>query len=417
MLASIIERTSRYLWVFAFAVFLLYVLSLSFAATRGGDFVHLWLGGQSAATRPWGSALYDPATHYQLLTDTSLPLDDYWGERYEQLGVFFYPPVAALFYAPLGRLPLTIAAGAMGLINIALVLATAWGLRQLTEKRVPYALLLLLLLTYPAIFFNYALGQNGIMSLSIVVLSATAVLHGRDKSGGAILSLLLFKPNWLATLAWWPLVQRRWQTILGMIGGGAFLAVLSLLLWGWSPWMAYLQLLPRITRIHEGTSYVLEEQYTLLSLMRRYDLADLWGWVLVLLVFFTAVYLLTRPHIQTTPLRWQLGLVWNTAVLLNPHVFHYDVILSGASLLLPLADWTTLSPRVRASLVTLLITNHLAFPLMQAMQWHNTIPLPLFQTVLVWLWFAVALHQQSATTPHGRKSPPPHPDTTTANLD
>ncbi|MCA9981001.1 MAG: hypothetical protein KDD89_09210, partial [Anaerolineales bacterium] len=123
------------------------------------------------------------------------------------------------------------------------------------------------------------------------------------------------------------------------------------------------------------------------------------------------------PHIQTTPLRWQLGLVWNTAVLLNPHVFHYDVILSGASLLLPLADWATLSPRVRASLVALLLANHLAFPLMQAMQWHNTLPLPLFQTLLVWLWFAVALYQQIFLTPHGRKSPPPHPDTTTANLD
>ncbi len=413
MLSSFI---SRYLWVFTFAIFLLYLLSLPFAAARGGDFVHLWLGGQAAIQRPWGSTLYDPTTHYQLLTNTELPLDGYWSERYEQLGVFFYPPVAALFYTPLGSLPLTTAAGIMGLINITLVLVLTWGLHQLVEKRVSYALLLLLLLTYPAIFFNYALGQNGIMSLTIVVMSATAVLHGRDTLAGAVLSLLLFKPNWFAALAWWPLVQRRWQIIIGMIGGGALLTSLSLFLWGWSPWLAYLQLLPRITRIHEGTSYVLEEQYTLLSLMRRYNWADVWGWLLVLLVFFTAVYLLSRPHIQATTLRWQLGLVWNTAVLLNPHVFHYDVLLSGVSLLLPLADWANLSARARTILVALLTTNHLAFPLMQIMQWHNTLPLPLFQTLLVWLWFAATIYQQIPPTPHGRKSLPTHLDTKVANL-
>jgi hypothetical protein len=386
----------RYSWVPAFGLFLLYALSLPFAVARGGDFVHLWLGGRAAITRPWGTHLYTPATHLELLSQTNLPLDDYWGERFAQLGVFFYSPVAPFLYAPLGALPLNLAAGVMGALNLALILLVAWGLWGILQKKLPYGLLLLLLLLYPPIFFNYALGQNGIVSLAIVVTSGWLLVQGRPRASGLLLSLLLFKPNWLAVIGWWPLVQRRWQMLLGIALGVAGLVLASSLFWGIGSWLAYLQLLPRLGQLHETTSYVLSEQYTLLSLARRYGVGDGWGWLGMIGVWLTALVLLFRPSSLAWGWPWQLGLVWNTAVLLNPHLFHYDVLLSGASLLLALGLWQDLglARPWRYTLIPLLISSYLAFPLMQTLEWHNSLPLPLFTTLLTWLWFTSYLVRQ-----------------------
>lgn len=389
----------KYLWVLTFAIFLLYLLSLPFAVARQGDFVHLWLGGQAAIQQPWGSGLYDPAIHWALLAEMDLSTEQYWGARFEQLGLFFYPPMAALLYAPLGSLSLNTAAGVMALLNLGLILLVAWGLYLLLEKRLTYAVLLLALLLYPAIFFNYALGQNGIVSLAIVVWSGVALTHGRGKTSGAILSLLLFKPNWLAAFAWWPLIQRRWQMFGGLIIGSVALIGLSTILWGWSSWLTYLRLLPRLGRLQDTDAYVLDEQFTFLSLLRRYQVGEELGWLFMLMVLLVTLFLLSRPYVQTNPIRWQLGLVWSTAVLLNPHLFHYDLLISTAALLLPLADWPKLTNPWRISLISLLLASYLAYPIMQYLNWQNSLPLPLLTLILSWLWFIVYNQQTKPNQP------------------
>lgn len=385
--APMSRRVYPLIWALSAACLVAYLLTISNAAVRGGDFVHLWVGGRAALVPPAGGHLYDPETHYTVLESLGLELDEYWGERYNQLGVFFYPPAAALLYAPLGSQSLYTAAAIMAILNIAVILLIVLILHDLLDQQISRALLLLLLLTYPAIFFNYSLGQNGLLSLGMVLVASWCWVRGKDGWAGAWLGLLLFKPNWLVALGWWPVVQRRWRVVLGVMASVAGLVGLSMLIWGLEPWLTYLALAPRLANISSGTNYLLDEQYTILSLTRRYAMGDGWGWGAMFLVLATAVYQLTSSAAMAHSWRWSMGLAWITAVLLNPHLFHYDVALVYIALLLPLAEWPQLGRATRITLILLLTATHLAFPLTNLFDWYITFPLPLICALLAWVWF------------------------------
>lgn len=382
-------RLLRHAWAIAFALLLLYLLALPHAAARRGDFVHLWIGGRAALQPPRGEALYDPAAHLRLLAENGLSRDMHWAQRYERLGVFFYPPPAALFYGAFGRLPLDAAARANALLTLALVSLVAWLLHDLTGRRIPPWVPLALLLAHPAVFFNYALGQNGVATLALVALAGRSFARGGEGAGGAWLGLLVCKPQWLAALAWWPFARRRGARMAaGMAGGAALACGASLLAFGPGAWLAYARLAPRLARLHEGTAYMLGEQQSLLSLARRHGAADGWAWTAMAALLLATALLLARPAGRSAPPHRHLGMAWSAAALLNPHLFHYDTLLAAAALLLALGDWDSLSRRARALLLLLLLADRLAYPLTQALGWKAALPLPLFLSLLVWLWFA-----------------------------
>ena len=341
-----------------------YVFTLPVAGRRDGDFVHLWVGGK-ALLQGGGAGLYDPVLQRGLL-DAAFPAGlpaELWAARNDLLGAFFYPPPAALFYAPLGALDLHRA----GSLHAGLVLLAAGAVVGLLGRRTGLGPVGagLLTLTLPSFFFGYVLGQNGVYTLLVLLLSVEAALRGRRLGVGLLLGLLFAKPSWALAVLPLPLflpgpVRGALRVWAGMALGGALLGLLSLPFVGMGAWARFLGLSADLARLDRLPGYPLTLQYNLWSLPRRVfglgDLADGIGLLLVLGVLALGL----RAARRLDPLRaLALGLCLATAW--NPHVHHYDLFPPLLGLGLLLGDWGRVGRAGKAWRLGLLAFHHLAF--------------------------------------------------------
>lgn len=303
------------------------------AAQRNADFVHLWLGGH-ALVEAGTAALYDPLAQLGLLESAlggAVP-DDLWAERNDRIGAFFYPPPAALVYAPLGLLALPTAATVQPLISLlcfglAGLLLSRWtGLSRLPA--------LAATLWMPAALHSHVLGQNGGLALLVLAAAGLALHERRALLGGALLGLLAAKPSWWVAVAWVPLVLEPRRTVPGFALGTAGVVLGSAVLLGVQPWADWLALAPDIARLDTLPGYPLDLQYSLPGLGRRLVAGPGGAWLgrgLALLVLGIGALRTLRlredlPH--------ALALALCTATLTSPHAHAYDLVGALPGLLL-----------------------------------------------------------------------------------
>lgn len=307
------------------------------AADRQGDFVHLWLGGQRAASGA-GAALYAAEGQRQALAEAlgaAVPAG-LWAPRNELLGAFFYPPPAALLYAPLGALPLRLAGVAHAVLHAlaallsGLLLARWAGLRPTAGA--------LLVLSCPAVLHGHVLGQNGVWTLLLISLSLELLRAGRPLLGGLALGLLVAKPHWLLLLAPVALAARAPRLALGAALGAGGLAALSLLVFGAAPWADYLGLLPALGRLSEQPGAPLHLQYGLPAAVLRWIGPEGGAASRAMAV---AVLGLGAAAAARRGGRAGQALAAVAAGLASPHLHPYDLVvaLPGLALLCARAGW------------------------------------------------------------------------------
>ncbi len=188
----------------------------------GRDFINLWTAGRLIFTphlndifHPvlflrWERALFDPRLAFH-----------FWS----------YPPTALFLAVPLAPLPYI----------PALILWWAAGLAAL----VPAAVLTfdrqaqrMLLIAAPAVAVNIALGQNGALTASLL-LCGLALFERRPRLAGALLGLLVFKPQLAVLLPVAVISARRWDVMLAAAASAGLVILLSLLAFGPEPWRGF----------------------------------------------------------------------------------------------------------------------------------------------------------------------------------
>jgi hypothetical protein len=389
-----LDRTDRWLYVALWTAIVVYACLVPVAAKKRGDFVPLWVGGRTVALG-MADKLYDPSTHYAILADTGIDAREFHNPRHDRLGMFWYPPPAALFYAPFGALPLTVAEAAQAGLNVFLDLYVAYALYRMVHGRVRFGAIGLLMLLSPAGFYSFALGQNGILTAAIVVTAWAFLEHGEQRKAGAILGLLVYKPNWLLSLLWAPFAQRRWSAAVAAIVSAFLVVLCALLFLGASTFIAYAERAPQLAGLNRLPGYPLEVLYSTLSLFRRYfgltTVGDAAGWAAVLSGLLATICLICPKRGALGPLPLHAtGLTWMTAVWVNPHLNHYDMVLVCCALVLALDEWSSLSVRARVVLASIGVFHYLSFPITSFAGLSLTLPLPVFSTLLIWCWFAAA---------------------------
>lgn len=191
----------------------------------GRDFLNFWMAGRHA----WES---NPGRYYDLLTyqQAMAPLvgPDYSGQ------VWSYPPAVLLFAAPFGLLPYL----------PALALWTATGpivfllaLRQWTRD----PLLLLAAVLCPAAIFGLISGQLHFI-LGAILLTVLRLRNERPWLAGALLGLLLIKPQLALFFPLLFLVERNGRAILAAALSVLVLAGLTALIWGPEVWLDYVRI-------------------------------------------------------------------------------------------------------------------------------------------------------------------------------
>jgi len=184
-------------------------------------------------------------------------------------------------------------------------------------------------LAFPPVFAAVSFGQNA--TLSLVLLAATYVLlaRGRDASAGAVLGLLLYKPQLVAVVAAALLLDRRWRAVGGCALAAAVLGAATLSL---SPAaaLAYVHLGPTLvtmTARHGFPTWNMHSlpAFLLLLLPSHPQAARLLGAAASLAVL--AWMRRTQPAWTGESLRRWYAVAIVATVLASPHLFVYDLSL------------------------------------------------------------------------------------------
>lgn len=393
---SILKRQWPLICILFISLF--YIGTIPLAASKDGDIIHMWVGGRTISSG-LGGDLYNPNIQYEILDQSHVEADEFWGERYDILGAFFYPPPTALLYASVGWLDLTSAQAAVAILNIAAGFGAAIALFYLLQKRLSFGLIFLTLFTFPSFFYSFTLGQNGILTLAIVMSSWLLISTNQGGWGGVVFATLIYKPNWLAALGWVPLTEKRWKVLAGIVIGTVGIVSLTAIILGIQPFIDYGANLLNLVNLHDLPDYPIETQYSILAFFRRWLgnglTADLLGWSTVSLIVISTFWLIGFKMEQSKPgtdrflLTAALG--WVTAALFNPHLHHYDLMLVVAAALVSLIEWPTVSRNQRFALLIIFLFNQSAFiissisSLLSSWKFEFSL-LPTLAALLIWGW-------------------------------
>ncbi len=189
------------------------------------DFVSFYAAGTLAdAGAP--ALAYDQAAH--LATEEAITAP---GIQYQ---FFFYPPVYLLLCAVLAKLPYLVAFVAFAAASLAAYLLVA---RRILDDTSGAALLVLL--AFPAVFWNIGLGQNAFLSAALFG-GATLLVDRRPLLAGILFGALCYKPHFGLLIPLALIAAGRWRTVAAAGATVAALVLVSLALYGVDTWRDYL---------------------------------------------------------------------------------------------------------------------------------------------------------------------------------
>ncbi len=275
------------------------------------DFVTLWsagrlvLDGQAAGVYDW-----EIAKHAQVAV-TGV---DYTGH----LG-FHYPPpflfvVAALAYVPFG----------LSYIGwIALTFAPyAAVIRALVGRPVGWWLAL----AFPALFYNFVIGQNG--CLTAALLGGTLLfIPTRQILAGICLGLLTYKPQYGPLFPLVLLATGQWRVIIAAAATTLAIAAASWLVFGSDTWLAFVHWAPMTpTFLTNGEVYFGKLQ-SMLGFVRFAGGSENAAWIAHWSFAVTVAIAVTLLWRSAARYELKAAALATGAVLATPYVFMYDLVV------------------------------------------------------------------------------------------
>src|SRR5205823_791271 len=109
-----------------------------------------------------------------------------------------YPPIHGLLFYPLGLLAPATAYRTIQIINMLLTFGVGFLIRALTRGRIWASVATGFVMAFPGYDGSMCLGQNGLVSLALLVLGWLLLSRGRPWLGGVAWGLLAYKPVWAA---------------------------------------------------------------------------------------------------------------------------------------------------------------------------------------------------------------------------
>ena len=167
---------------------------------------------------------------------------------------FVNPPFTALFFLPfitLDVVPAWVLWSALSLVALAV------GFRALGLRSWPIATAVALL-TVP-VFFSLRLGQTSLIVFMLMSLAYAALRSGKLRAGGALLGLIVFKPQLLIGFVFWwlsRLRQMRPAIVGGFATGGALIALSMIALpYAWVRFFEVVGTLPELYAFGDSPYY------------------------------------------------------------------------------------------------------------------------------------------------------------------
>lgn len=300
-----------------------------------GDFILYYTGGRYFLTGRLND-LYDFAAQeaFQLKT--------------LRLGVphftpFNHPPFTTIFYAPFAMAGFELGLllwSAAGLVALVLAWRVLHYELSALSAYSPLKLALLSFCFYPTIAWMLA-NQNSAFTLLIYTMTYVQLRRRRDLAGGAVLGVLLYKPQLALTPVFILLVKGRLRALVGCFLTSSLLIALGFLL---SPkaMIDYVRALPQIAQLPFVPGYPVEKMHNfygfcVLLLGHLFSVRIVEYSAFLLMVgglLIVAAWWRTVPWEPATR-QWDLTFASTLALglLISPHLMLYDLM----ALLLPIA--------------------------------------------------------------------------------
>lgn len=196
----------------------------------GIDFSCFWgagamaLEGHAAAAYDWEQLHQHLVLRVQSLNHAPYP--------YDQVPVpFFYPPVFFLVLAPLALLPFPIAFWVWSAAKLSCWLLVAYAIR-------PRFGALLLALVAPPVFYDFISGQSALLAASLLG-GILLTLDRRPLLSGALIALLIFKPQYGVLLPFVLIATGRWRVVITAALVIPVLLLLAGLIFGWDTFVGF----------------------------------------------------------------------------------------------------------------------------------------------------------------------------------
>lgn len=188
------------------------------------DFVSFYAAGRLADTGTPALA-YDHAAH--LAAEEAIVGQ---GIQYQ---FFNYPPVYQALFALVAHLPYLTAFVAFQTATLILFLSVA---RRILDDFSPTALVALL--AFPAVWWNFGLGQNAFLTAALFG-AGTLLVDRRPVLAGLCFGAMCYKPHFALLVPLALGIGGHWRAFFAAAATAAALVLVSIVLFGWETWQAF----------------------------------------------------------------------------------------------------------------------------------------------------------------------------------
>lgn len=226
---------------------------------------------------------------------------------------FAYPPPFLLVVTPVALAPFWLA-----FFLWLAVTAAIYALVVGRTGRLSYAM------AHPSVLANFLVGQNGFLTTSILA-GGLRLLPENAFAGGAVMGLLVIKPQLALVLPFAMIAGREWKAIAGGALSAAAGLLIGYLAFGWVAYKGFLRMLPVFTDGMEKSLWPWEELASVFAALRFLHVPQAPALVVQGIIALIAIALVCRAWWLGTDER---GPVLAAATLLvPPYLFTYDALL------------------------------------------------------------------------------------------
>jgi|SRR5579862_1383338 len=353
------------------------------------DFLPLYVSAQLVAENRAGE-LYDPqivadSVHAIVPQSTSVRLP------------YLYGPQEGLLLVPLSRLSFPVASRVWVVLSLLVYAGCIYFVwKSCAGLRTHGGVVAACAIAFPPLFHFFVRGQLSALVLACFTAAYLAFRADRNWLAGIALGFLIFKPQFLVAIPLVLLFAQAWKTFAGLVIAAAAQLAFTAAYFGSAAMHAYFDTLWHVSRVIDAAELSLAP-------IQMHSLRAFWALLIPSPVMALVLYVQSSVVIvgmaaaiwkSSSPLALRFAALTVAAVLVNPHLFIYDLLVLAPALLL-LVNWT-LTHALHSSSDPLQLLAYAAFviPLFGPLsQWtHIQLSVPVFSVLLWVLW------RQSRTT-------------------
>lgn len=259
---------------------------------------------------------------------------------------YYHGPQVPIPFIPLLSLPYLAQAAIWAAISVAIYFTCVWLVwRRCAALRSRRSLVILSTLAYPPLFHFFLRGQLSALVLACFTVSYFAFAAGHDWLAGATLGCLASKPQFLLAIPLILLFAHAWKAAAGLLSSAAAQLILTSIYFGRPVMEPYF-----IRLLHTGANPSSTElAFSAIQMHSLYSFSEIlipWHpgvWALYLTSSVAVIALATAIWKSSSPLHLRFAALSLAAVLVNPHIYIYD-LLAIAPVFLLLVDWSLANP-------------------------------------------------------------------------